>query len=132
MAVWGNAELFIEKDVQQRCWIVYTAILPHRHLVTIPFSDAFRNISPKSHPDYAEAISTCQSDELMALTRIEEVEARRAASGAEPSHVAPLRPPEPTGFVEQAVTEPMRVISLDDFRRRTRTLKQTPKRPTER
>lgn len=102
MTIWGHSEVHIMKDPDQRVWIVSTATQPPQHLVTIPWVDAFRGIKREAAPDYFEALATCQSSYVTALTQTEEDEAMAELTGniakkrngatddVAPSNVVPL------------------------------------------
>lgn len=64
MSIWGHQRVQVLKDVQNKQWVVST--VAGAHLVTVPWADAFKEFP--YHKDYAEAISTCQSDPDTKLT----------------------------------------------------------------
>lgn len=101
--IWGHVEVYVEKHVEKREWRVYTPKVPRQLLVTIPWADAFRGITHQQAPDYAEAISTCMSSRVTALTEEEELSVMNELNGvpaknppapgpdAPPTNVLPFR-----------------------------------------
>ena len=106
MTVWGNSEVFVEKDVEGRQWIVSTSKTPRQHLVTIPWADAFRGIDHRNAPDYVEALEACRATEATDLTPLEEEETIAAVEAEANPAPVPNRV--------------RNVLSLDAFRRKRR------------
>lgn len=108
MTIWGHSSVHVTKNPENREWVVSTPNPPHQHLVTIPWTDAFKVF--KHAPDYSAAIASCQSHPDTALTRAEERAARRE-----------IETPTSTPTQTQTPTEPVpvsNVVSLKDFKRR--------------
>lgn len=112
MSVWGHETVHVVKDVAKQQWIVSTSKVPRQVLVVIPWADAFKGIQHKNAPDYAEALSTCQSSRVTALTEDEESEVRR-----EIEEGTPTDPAIPTRTTKG---EQENVVSLADFKKRKR------------
>ena len=97
MTIWGHENVKVEKDFEKRCWHVRT--MQGTHLCTIPWSDAFRDVSHAA--DYAAAIATCMGHPRMALTPEEERIAYGMLNAASPASPA------------TATTPPTNVVSVD-------------------
>ena len=102
MAIWGHDEVYVEKDVENRLWRVFTSNKEHQLLCTVNWADLFRKLDRRQYPDYLEALATCQSSKLTALTEEEEAIALAEARGEKP-----IRPTE-------------NVVEVDFARRRRR------------
>ncbi len=113
MAIWGHDVVNIEKDTEKKEWRLYT--LQGGYINTVPWSHVLDNLDPKQYPDLTEAISTCQYDEVTALTKAELRELRRAREA--PAVEAPA-PPLPDADTKPAYRAT--VLSLEDFRKRKR------------
>ncbi len=138
VGVWGHVDVFVEKDEENRQWVVSTAKVPHQHLMTIAWKDAFRAYNPKHAPDYHAAIMTCQSNDETALTQEEEDAARHeAVMGAMPAPAEPVLPVSSAPMTDaEYVAKAIRavnggkdptaqaprenVLSMADFRQRQR------------
>lgn len=100
--IWGHEVVFVEKNPEERCWVVSTADT-HQHIVTIPWADAFKGYTTTQAPNYVAAINACQSDPKTKLTPKEEALAR----GEHERAVTPRETPKVDN-----------VLSLDAFRKR--------------
>lgn len=91
MAIWGHERVLVEKDTVARVWHVRTT--SNAHLVTIPWTDAFKSF-PHAR-DYQEAIWTCQADDDMRLTPQERAEVlKQVMPQTAPATPPPLPPPD--------------------------------------
>lgn len=87
-SIFGNAEVFIEKDTAKREWRVYSPGPEKQHLCTIPWAHSLKEW-PHAR-DYNVAVKTCMANEHTALTEEEEYELM-----VETSPKAPEPEPEP-------------------------------------
>lgn len=104
VSIFGNAEVFIEKDTEKREWRVWSKEPPRQHLCTIPWAHALKEWPYAK--DYDVAVKTCMANEIAALSDEELAEemAREElrAMGVDPDsepNVEPVPEPEPTSNV---------------------------------
>ncbi len=119
VSIWGHDFVHVEKDVENRRWIVSTSKMPRQHLVTVPWTDAFKHFAHA--PDYSEAVTTCQSSRKTALTDDEEqsVLDEIANGTALQGEVPAASPAAPAATVtEPAPRERPKVLSLADYKKR--------------
>ncbi len=126
MTVWGHNEVYVEKDVSNRCWIVSTS-KTRQHLVTIPWFMAFKDVNPTTHPDFCNALAACLSSPNTSLTREEALSASEEVFGVAPPPPVP-RPVASTPSKKSEAEPPAQksadrsnVLSMDAFRKKKRT-----------
>ena len=125
MSIWGHDKVYIVKHADRKCWEVFTAKPPRQLLVTIPWSDAIRDINHAHAPDYVEAIAACRQSDATDLTAKEEAELLKPESTmtwetttTTTTYGPPKKPADTSAKPDAKPTERPNVLSMADFRKR--------------
>lgn len=99
--IFGNAEVFIEKDEEKREWRVWSKDPPRQHLCTIPWAHALKEWPHAK--DYNVAVKTCMASNLgLTDDEMSEELAREElrAAGIDPdARVEPEQPEQPANVI---------------------------------